>query len=1373
MIKVSNEFEELMQECTDFKPYAEVTFQDGRVIALDIGQFTPSNNSIVDGAGTSSFPLGIAVQKNIRIEILNDIEQYADFDFFGAKIRMCLEFQLSATKERIEKGTYTVISPETYGETIIITAYDDMYKADKDYSTTLTFPCSAGVMLRDICSTCGIVLGSTSFLHDDFMIQEKPTGTFRQVIGWIAMIAGGNARIDTRNKLQIVPYDFSGFETNDGYHTLSNWMSPKIEYNDSIISGFKTVIKGDTTEDDVEVLVGEGKYTITVENPLIINQEETVLTWLLENIGNVPFRPFSGDLVSNPLIEFMDLVKVKDRRGNLYDSFVTDVNFLLPGYTTVKNSSPCMEKAAVIYISEKLRVEKETRKLVEKEKSDRELAIESLNKTLSESSGMYSTKEGLEDGSTIYYLHDKPTIAESKNVMKLTAEAIGFSLDGGKTYPFGFTIDGETVMRIIESEGVNAGWINTGRLVAKDRDGNVMFLVDIDTGEVEMNAKSIRLGSSSVVTEDNLEVGGRNILRGTAAPTLLSSSSMAYWTDGVFRYGSSGDGLGSIEDVSDSPVPSVSRAFVMKNNTAKNRDFQQGAIPIVDGQTYTFNVWAKGTGKLLFRFWYSGTESQQVIFNQSVEFTEWTRVSGTVTADMPDGTTKTAMMFGITGACDEMMFIAPKLEKGNVATDWIPAPEDTASDIDNALAVAEAAQNALNVSLDVIVGTQTAATGAWTGKAKFSELTDGQQIVYWLPYAGSGNATLNLTLSDGTTTGAKNCYYGGTTRLATHYPAGSAIRLIYRAAAQINGNTYEGWWADANYDTGNTYDRTRYKQPIKCGTTAIVAGNVIVGKDGVYQHLKSGASFDISYQILYAGSAIAASATGTNNYVAVPFTVTTTQSITLTAYKPVYIKGKLSGTMFTPISTAPLTQTVPTSDDSYHYILLGQAYSTTGIYLLPEHPIFMYHNGTFKSFEQIAAEAAAAAEKAQNDIDNLEIGGRNLLQDTDAPSVTKVHAGYNRYWSNAAYTDVWTSRTIVEMPDSPCGCKYGARMVCTGGSGTTNRVSSLAFYSSGHVALKAGTYTVSAYVRLTEGDETYCRGGVTDVNAGKTLLSGSYSTHVTSEWQRHEWTFTLDSDYDNLIIYPCLVATYYGGKEYAFTAEVCGFKLEKGNRATDWTPAPEDVQGEIDNVQQNVNNLTKTVFSASTPTDTSVLWIDTSQSPPVAKRYNPDTVAWEVVNDTTEILNSIREDVKSVINQLPDQIDMSVKSQTYLKGEVDTLVNEVKSMLTQTDNELAITLSELRGSIEDVDGKIDASLKNYETYFKFRSTGMYIGKNDSTIKLRLSNDRLSFTENDVEVAYISDRKMYITELEVIGNILWDGWGFTHESNESRSFGKIR
>ncbi len=110
-----------------------------------------------------------------------------------------------------------------------------------------------------------------------------------------------------------------------------------------------------------------------------------------------------------------------------------------------------------------------------------------------------------------------------------------------------------------------------------------------------------------------------------------------------------------------------------------------------------------------------------------------------------------------------------------------------------------------------VIGTQTAATGSWTGEIDIDSLYDGLTIAYFLPYAGSGNATLNLTLKDGTTTGAINCYYNSG-RLTTHYAKGSNIIMTYWSAGSIKidgtATTDNRWVAQADYNT-NTDTKVR------------------------------------------------------------------------------------------------------------------------------------------------------------------------------------------------------------------------------------------------------------------------------------------------------------------------------------------------------------------------------------------------------------------------------------------------------------------------------------------------------------------------------------------------------------------------------------
>lgn len=504
MINVSDEFKQLMTERQDFKCNAEVTLANGTVLPLGEDDFSIDNNSLVDSASANTIPLGVALSRNVQLEIMNDDEHLSDYDFFGAKIRLYLTFELSSTIEKIEYGIFTVTQPETYGSVVTIVGYDDMYKADKTYSTTLTFPATAKSVLIDSCDTCGILIGNSNFLHNDFQIPTMPSSeyTHRQIIGFIAMIACGNARIDRTGRLQIMTYDFD-YDSED-IHKLVDYNKLTSDTNDVQVTGVRMTRKVTTTDDDGNtsdtektVQVGKDGYVLSVENPLVTGHEETLISWIYEKFGNVTFRAFTMDYISYPIAEFMDKIKVTDWRENSFYSVLTDVNFVFFGYTTLKNSAESPLRNQSNYTSSNQKAIIQGKQLVEQERNNRQNAVDKMQEALKNSNGMYSTQEVLLDGSTIYYLHDKPTMKESKNVIKLTAEVIGFSIDGGKTYPYGFTITGEMVARLLYTEGINADYINTGALTVKDKSGNIIFYADMETGTVKISGDNVTIGGKT------------------------------------------------------------------------------------------------------------------------------------------------------------------------------------------------------------------------------------------------------------------------------------------------------------------------------------------------------------------------------------------------------------------------------------------------------------------------------------------------------------------------------------------------------------------------------------------------------------------------------------------------------------------------------------------------------------------------------------------------------------------------------------------------------------------------------------------------------------------------------------------------------------
>ena len=261
-------------------------------------------------------------------------------------------------------------------------------------------------------------------------------------------------------------------------------------------------------------------------------------------------------------------------------------------------------------------------------------------------------------------------------------------------------------------------------------------------------------------------------------------------------------------------------------------------------------------------------------------------------------------------------------------------------------------------------------------------------------------------------------YYSGATRLSTHYAAGNAIHLTYRVNANINGSSYTGWWADANYNS-NYYDRMMLANAIKA-KTAISASRLIVGDSSGYFHLAAGSIFDVDKPMLWAGSAITAAATGTNNYLSYPSCTlrnNTSSTWTATQYSTLYLAGTLTGNSFVVASENWLT-TAP-ANETLTYIAMGYMYSTYQMYFYPEHPMYRLVDGVLTAVSQMAYEAQVAATTAQAtadaaradfkrvvriDSDGLHVGDNQstgeVLIDSESVNIVMNGSKYSRFAGN-------------------------------------------------------------------------------------------------------------------------------------------------------------------------------------------------------------------------------------------------------------------------------------------------------------------------------------------------------------------------------------
>ena len=470
----------------------------------------------------------------------------------------------NAVIEKTRICTVTVIEqPEDETVTIDLTCEDNMRKFDRNYSDSkLKYPATRGQIVRDACEVCGVTLQTLNFYRDDYIVQNRPNDealTFRQVLQWVAQIGCQWMRCDEYGRLCVNWYGFVNEEeltvdelgvlkTQDGSNVNLNFSNSdgalsadngtllendgilrlfatdekgnisEIEttygftphHTDVVITGVKVTEYSESSSDNPQTyMVGTEGYVLGISgNKLIrVGDGQTIASIISEKCVGMRFRPFESECPTDVALEAGDSLIIVDRNGKIYTSLLTTTT-LKPGSgqkiacnakSAAKNSSTQYSQATQAFVT--------ARNMVKQEKTEREKALEEFGKRIDSATGVYTTVEPQENGSKIFYLHDKPTLAESQAIWKMTSEAWGVSTDGGQTWNGGMTVDGDTIVRILNAVGVNADWINAGAIMVKDSDGNILFSVDMDTKKVIISGDSVVIGGKTATKalSDNLQ----------------------------------------------------------------------------------------------------------------------------------------------------------------------------------------------------------------------------------------------------------------------------------------------------------------------------------------------------------------------------------------------------------------------------------------------------------------------------------------------------------------------------------------------------------------------------------------------------------------------------------------------------------------------------------------------------------------------------------------------------------------------------------------------------------------------------------------------------------------------------------------------------
>lgn len=195
-------------------------------------------------------------------------------------------------------------------------------------------------------------------------------------------------------------------------------------------------------------------------------------------------------------------------------------------------------------------------------------------------------------------------------------------------------------------------------------------------------------------------------------------------------------------------------------------------------------------------------------------------------------------------------------------------------------------------------------------------------------------------------------------------------------------------------------------------------------------------------------------------------------------------------------------------------------------------------------------------------------------------------------------------------------------------------------------------------------------------------------------------------------------------------------------------------------------------------------------------------VDWVLYTDYTE--DMVLLDTRAVLDQFKTTVEQDYVTTTQLetntqgiygrvsetystKTEVSNAIDGVavsfanyqetnETRFEQLSNSFQANISSVISSMNSNDDATNQRINEINNYIRYALESgvgvVTIGTTSSNILLKVRNDRISFTQNNTEVAYISDNRLYITDGQFLNSLRIGNFAFIPRSNGSLSFRKV-
>lgn len=1136
--------------------------------------------------GEDDFSLGSTMSQYIEVTIPGK-----GLVVEGTEMLLQVGMDVNGKTEYIPMGYFTAGKPKKADDQITFTAYDRMMKTERTFSMSGSNTDTVSV-LKKIAEITGVSVTTAGLTA---ISMKVPKGySCREVLSYVAQLHGSFAVCNRKGQIELHTYADSGYKVKPGRY----WGN--FEHNDYAFNVTRMVCA--TGEDkngaSISITAGSGTRSISLSNPFMT---QTVLNKILASFKNFSYMPGTLKMLGDPRLDPWDILTVADLSGNTYKVPIMKLEWEYDGGLTysVEAVGLSEEETNADYKGPQTKeMERYYAQLVMIDRAMiNKLDVETAKITYASIKELDVVKENVEEINAKKANIDLANVNNAwieKGVLKDGSIGSAAIHEGAVTNAkiADATIEAAKI-KSINADSIVAGTIKTERLIITGPDGqdSIVKAINIANGvsEAEVNGQKIQAASIDVV---DLFAFQAKIAQFDMSQNAIYSGKLAINdpTSGVY-ISTAGLGLGdgALTSKKESPIQMYADGVFKLKGKNSSLEFNP-VTDMLDVNVSHFRIGSKeaatvdNTVKSTLEQFYSSTSPTSLVggswSNNQPAWTEgkyiWRRNFVTYGDDRTEFTPSENGVCitgntGAQGARGPQGAAGPKGETGAQGPQGATGPQGPQG----------------------IQGVKGA---------------DGKTYYTWVKYADSPTSGMSDNPS-----GKK--YIGFAYNKTTGTESTSYSDYSW---SLIKGDKGETGNTGAQGATGNGIKSITYYYARTTSQTAPSAGNIT--------------------------STTMPSIDATNKYLwqkeVINYTNNTNQTTVLLL--AVYGNTGAQGPQGNPGSTGPQGVSVTTIKDQWYKSTsntaqAGGSWSDTqpnwesGKYIWTRSHI-TFSNGNTTTTNPVlanainnananASNAVSTANTANNKVNDLKIGGRNLLPRTD---INQYGLGYGvAYVEGKVEVDnalQYNNKPTLKI--QPTKYNYG---------GYVNE------YGEKGVSLLAGkTYTYSCMIYSSIEDyfssgslghfQTALKGGSGESTLHNRTIIYEGDRIPAKTWTRVHTVFTPTKD--------CLFRSffiYFDSLDQVI--HIANVQLEEGNVATDWTPAPEDVDNKVSTANTNASNAVSTANTANSTANTAKSTADAAKSS-AASAVSTANTAKSTASNAASTANTAKSTADSANNKI-------------------------------------------------------------------------------------------------------------------------------------------